>query len=80
MTVQVMRVSEQEFQTLNASKHAVEIPEKSGGGRIAIYEAFHLVHCVVCTEITSLIDIWPLAHSIAEIGVGGDIPRPLPQK
>jgi hypothetical protein len=43
--VPVMRISEEVFKTLNASKHAVEVPKV--GGRMALYEGFHMVHCVV---------------------------------
>jgi hypothetical protein len=46
-TVTVMRISEETFVTLNASKHAVTLSGENGGGRMALYEGFHLLHCVV---------------------------------
>lgn len=51
-----MRISEDKFKTLNASKHAVRLPEEAGGGRMALFEAFHLIHCVVseCATFTEL--------------------------
>ncbi|CAI6333644.1 unnamed protein product [Periconia digitata] len=42
----MMRIPESEFATLNASPHAVKIPEKNGGGRVVMFEAIHMLHCV----------------------------------
>lgn len=42
-----MRISEQVYEHLNASKYAVELPENLGGGRMAIFEMIHQIHCVV---------------------------------
>ena len=45
--VGVMSISEQVYEHLNASKHAVKVPQNLGGGRMAIFEMIHQVHCVV---------------------------------
>ncbi|KAF2872826.1 hypothetical protein BDV95DRAFT_490986 [Massariosphaeria phaeospora] len=42
----VMRIPERTFQTLNASKFSVKVPEDAGGGRMALFEAFHQLHCL----------------------------------
>ena len=42
-----MSIDEEVFQKLNASKHAVKVPQNLGGGRQAIFEAVHQLHCVV---------------------------------
>lgn len=42
-----MRVSEETFQTLNASKHSVKVPKALGTGRIGIFETIHQLHCLV---------------------------------
>ncbi|KAF2262555.1 hypothetical protein CC78DRAFT_606068 [Lojkania enalia] len=41
-----MRIPEEIYRELNASKHAVRVPSKAGGGRMALFEAIHLLHCV----------------------------------
>ncbi|KAF2111194.1 hypothetical protein BDV96DRAFT_650300 [Lophiotrema nucula] len=50
LPLNVMRISDNIFQHLNASKHAVRLPEAAGGGRMALFEAFHLMHCVVSNK------------------------------
>lgn len=45
--VGAMRITEEVFQQLNASKHAVEVPPELGGGRMAFLESIHQIHCVV---------------------------------
>jgi hypothetical protein len=50
VTVHVIRISEKTFKTLNASKYAVKLKEEAGGGRIAMFEAFHFIHCVVSSQ------------------------------
>jgi hypothetical protein len=52
--VNVVRISEYVFQTLNASQHAVTLPEAAGGGRMALFEAFHYLHCVVSNRATKI--------------------------
>ena len=42
-----MSISEDVFQQLNASKHAVKVPESLGRGRMALFETIHQIHCVV---------------------------------
>ncbi|KAF2471229.1 uncharacterized protein BDR25DRAFT_325024 [Lindgomyces ingoldianus] len=42
----VMRISEDVFQKLNASRFAAVAPLDVGGGRLAMFEAIHLIHCV----------------------------------
>ena len=42
-----MGISEQVYEQLNASKHAVKVPKHLGGGRMAIFEMIHQIHCVV---------------------------------
>ena len=42
-----MSISEHVYEHLNASKHAVKVPKDLGGGRMAIFEMVHQVHCVV---------------------------------
>jgi hypothetical protein len=42
-----LRITEHEFARLNASPHAVKVPESLGGGRLALLEATHQIHCVV---------------------------------
>ncbi|KAJ8066988.1 hypothetical protein OCU04_004367 [Sclerotinia nivalis] len=41
-----MSISEDVFQHLNASKHAVKLPSSLGGGRLAVFETIHQIHCV----------------------------------
>ena len=48
-----MSISEEVYEHLNASKHAVKVPENLGGGRMAIFEMIHQVHCVVSVPKTS---------------------------
>ena len=45
--VGAIRISEEEFHQLNASKHAVKVPPKLGGGFMALPEFVHHIHCVV---------------------------------
>ncbi len=47
LIVGAISISEEEFQQLNASKHAVKIPPVLGGGYIALPEFVHQIHCVV---------------------------------
>ncbi len=47
MVVGAISISEEEFRKLNASKHAVKVPPKLGGGFMALPEFVHQVHCVV---------------------------------
>lgn len=47
MVVGAIRISEEEFRKLYASKHAVRVPSKLGGGFMALPEFVHQVHCVV---------------------------------
>ena len=42
-----MGVDEETYLRLNASKHAVKVPQELGGGRLAFVEALHQLHCVV---------------------------------
>ena len=42
-----MSVSEEVYQTVNASKHAVRMPKELGGGRQALLETIHQLHCLV---------------------------------
>jgi len=72
-----MRISEDTFGTLNASKHAVTLPEEAGGGRMALYEGFHLVHCVVSLYVEMFTRT---THSIAENVVACHIPGILPEE
>ena len=46
-TVGAIRISEEEFNRLNASKHAVKVPSHLGGGYQALPEFVHQIHCVV---------------------------------
>ncbi|CCD47972.1 hypothetical protein BofuT4_P112820.1 [Botrytis cinerea T4] len=41
-----MSISEDVFQHLNASKYAVKLPSSLGGGRLALFETIHQIHCV----------------------------------
>lgn len=41
-----MRITESEFQSINASKHSTKLYDQEGG-RIALFEAIHMIHCVV---------------------------------
>ncbi|KAF2182968.1 hypothetical protein K469DRAFT_635892 [Zopfia rhizophila CBS 207.26] len=41
-----MSIPENVFQKLNASKYSAEVPPKAGGGRLALFEGIHLIHCV----------------------------------
>lgn len=41
-----MSISEEDFQKLNSSKHAVKLPKENGGGRMALFEFVHQIHCV----------------------------------
>lgn len=52
--VGVMSVSEQVYEHLNASKDAVKVPENLGGGRMAVFETIHQIHCVVSVPKASL--------------------------
>ena len=45
--VGVMSIPEQVYEHLNASKYAVKVPNNLGGGRMAIFEMIHQLHCVV---------------------------------
>ena len=47
LIVGAISISEEEFHQLNASKHAVKVPQKLGGGFIALPEFVHQIHCVV---------------------------------
>lgn len=47
MIVGAIGISKEEFQKLNASKHAVKVPPKLGGGFMALPEFVHQIHCVV---------------------------------
>lgn len=49
-----MSVSEQVYEHLNASKDAVKVPENLGGGRMAVFETIHQIHCVVSVPKASL--------------------------
>jgi len=42
-----MSISEDVFQTINTSRHSVKTPPYLGKGRLAIFEGFHYIHCVV---------------------------------
>ena len=42
-----MTISEDTFARLNASAHSVKVPENLGGGRLALFEFIHQIHCVV---------------------------------
>ena len=46
-TAGVMSIPSNVYEQLNASKHAVKVPPQVGGGYMAIFEGFHLIHCVV---------------------------------
>ena len=46
-TVGAMSIPEELFQQLNVSKHSVEVPLEVGGGRLALFETIHQIHCVV---------------------------------
>ena len=48
-TVGLMGITDEVFQKLNTSKHAVEVPSELGSGRIAFLEALHQLHCLVST-------------------------------
>ena len=50
--VGAMSVTEEVFKKLNASKHAVKVPESLGGGRLALFEFIHQIHCVVCVFVS----------------------------
>ncbi|PVH94102.1 hypothetical protein DM02DRAFT_661360 [Periconia macrospinosa] len=41
----LMRIRESEFQNVNASKYSSQLYDEEGG-RIAVFEAFHMIHCV----------------------------------
>lgn len=41
-----MIISEDVFQTINASKHSVKAPPSLGKGRLAAFEGFHYIHCL----------------------------------
>jgi hypothetical protein len=43
----MMAIPENIFQSLNASKYAAEAPLGARGNRLALFEAFHQIHCVV---------------------------------
>lgn len=45
--VGAISITEEEFQKLNASKHAVKVPSDLGGGYMALPEYVHQIHCVV---------------------------------
>ena len=47
LIVGAISISEEEFHQLNASKHAVKVPEKLSGGFMALPEFVHQIHCVV---------------------------------
>jgi hypothetical protein len=42
-----MSIPESVFQTINASRYASKVPDIAGGGRLALFEAIHQIHCVV---------------------------------
>ena len=46
-SVGAMSITEGQFERLNASKHAVKVPQSMGGGRLAVFEFIHHLHCVV---------------------------------
>ena len=46
-----MSITEEEFARLNASKHAVQVPPELGGGRLALLEFVHQIHCIVRSYI-----------------------------
>ncbi|KUJ16888.1 uncharacterized protein LY89DRAFT_645897 [Mollisia scopiformis] len=41
-----IQISEEEFSHVNASPHAVEVPPELGGGRMAMLEVNHQIHCL----------------------------------
>ncbi|KAL5386142.1 hypothetical protein DPSP01_004226 [Paraphaeosphaeria sporulosa] len=42
----MMVISEDVFQTINASMHSVKAPSNLGKGRLAAFEGFHYIHCL----------------------------------
>lgn len=52
--VGAMSISEEDFQKLNSSKHAVKLPKENGGGRMALFEFVHQIHCVVSQRPISI--------------------------
>ena len=45
--VGAMRIDEEIYKELNASKYAVKVPQALGGGRMALFETIHQIHYVV---------------------------------
>ena len=45
--VGAMSITQETLDRINASEHAVKLPDESGGGYLAILEVFHQLHCVV---------------------------------
>lgn len=45
-----MSITEHVFEQLNTSKHAVKVPLEMGGGRLALFETIHQIHCVVSSS------------------------------
>ncbi|KAL5114926.1 hypothetical protein ACEQ8H_007173 [Pleosporales sp. CAS-2024a] len=45
MPQHLIRIKEAEFQQINASIYTAEIDDEQGG-RIAIFESFHMIHCL----------------------------------
>ena len=45
--VGAMSITEETLGKINASEHAVRLPDESGGGYLAVLEVFHQLHCVV---------------------------------
>ena len=72
----LIRITELEFQSINASKHASEISDKEGG-RIALFEAFHMIHCLV--RYTVWLNTTCLMTETIEKSMAKHIPRILLQ-
>ena len=45
--VAVMGISQEVYETMNASKYAVRVPPEAGSGYMGVFEGIHLIHCVV---------------------------------
>ena len=70
-----MSISEEVYEHLNASKHAVKVPQSLGGGRMAIFEMIHQVHCVV--SVSKALCVCSTSDLSKANTVAGGVPRVL---
>ncbi|CAI6229012.1 unnamed protein product [Periconia digitata] len=54
INIRLMSIPESVFVTLNASQHSFKLDPEFGGGRLAIFDTMHMLHCVR--------SLWKLAY------------------